>query len=356
MTVCGQKQARLQCPDHSLLSRRSVARVKRCSGNKVLSRMLAALFIFCLSLTTASQSGAQPEQPEATPPAQADTPAPAPEAPVQRFPEVEPPAAGAAHEPLPSAARPPEASANSAMPRVDRGPSVRSPTPEASPAMPRADYCTAETHGRLFPCVGADGGDKWCVCLERDAGDFLHDGFYLRFGVAIGYVWDFGDTTSGPNAGQDIRFRAFSVPVELQMGGTPLSGFVIGGHFAIHGGEAQKYINDVESTPPDGTRIVVGTVGAFASYYFNPRRGWHAQMVGGFTSLLEQNGNGDNRGDRLNGPSVTLGAGWDVFLATESSIGLGLRMQYARLTRVQDSGSEVHSLLAPSLLASWTVH
>ena len=81
----------------------------------------------------------------------------------------------------------------------------------------------------------------------------------------------------------------------------------------------------------------------------------YANLLVGYASLQERDTERNELGDDLSGPTVAVGAGWELFFGTEISVGLALRLQYARLTR-DEPGREVHQLVLPSLAVLYTHH
>lgn len=241
----------------------------------------------------------------------------------------------------------------SAAPRVLAAPLATTSDPSAADGPVSAPWCTERQRDQVLRCVGADGAPAWCVCVEREPGDFVHDGFYLRFGVAVGYSWGWGEVRSGPNAGQDLRRRGGALLLELQAGGTVLPGLVVGAHLGLGGGDANKTVDGEQV--PDDIDASLGTLGIFATFYPVPVRGLYGQVLVGYASLQERDAERNELGDNMSGPTVTLGAGWEIFIGTEISMGLALRLQYARLTR-DEPGREVHHLVLPSLALLYTYH
>lgn len=128
-----------------------------------------------------------------------------------------------------------------------------------------------------------------------------HDGFFFRFGAGASYVAysrasDSGVARSrGPGGGFDVQF-----------GGTPWPGIVIGGGWF--------------SPSAKNVGFVLG-YDAFVQYYPDPRGGLHFQGLGGFAVVGEA--------PNIGGGIAAVGIGMDGWVGEQTSLGGLFRLGYA---------------------------
>lgn len=175
----------------------------------------------------------------------------------------------------------------------------------------------------------------------------LHNGFYLRIAVGGGFARQ-GYTTESQGVTYSSAVYGGAFNSSFLLGGTIVPGLVIGGGnensvlLAASGGDGRAVATH---TPA----ISFNVYGAFADYYFDPRRGLHAQLMLGVG--VRNRLDGVDRAEL--GPALVAGFGQDWWVSEEWSIGVLGRLQAYQHT-VGDKGSVTY--LAPGVLASFTYH
>ena len=164
-----------------------------------------------------------------------------------------------------------------------------------------------------------------------------HDGFYLRLGMGGGYA------VATLSSGTDSSSHAPNIATEVAAGWTLRPGLVLGlGTFPM------VVLKPTYDGADAGGQHVSGT-GPFVDYYMDPGKGLHFQ--GG---LLFSAGYLDGSSQRASkvgfGYGLMLGAGYDLFVSDEWSVGLLARVTAYRLYGVDDR----IRLVSPSLLLTST--
>jgi hypothetical protein len=146
----------------------------------------------------------------------------------------------------------------------------------------------------------------------------VHDGFYLRMAAGIGPQWTrFYDSFLGDS-------NRWGGSFDLQLGGTPARGLVVGGGlwFAAH--DASHALEVLGDTSAASFRALL--VGPFIDFFPNPKQGFHfggtigLGGIGITSSLLDSQ-------DRTSG-GLGLG-GWlgqDWWVGPEWSLGFQVRL------------------------------
>ncbi len=188
---------------------------------------------------------------------------------------------------------------------------------------------------------------------EPEPGAYVHDGFYLRFGVGAGYVTETIEWTDGGAASSEVTGPAF--PIDIAMGGTLGSGFVLGGAFhTMLLGRDRSNLPLPESER--GGQHSLSALGLFADWYLNPEAGFHVQgMVGGGSLLMSDTSSSDYA---PTGSTISLGAGHEWWIGPDSSLGILARVDWATFT-YQDDETSIdydHRLLHVGLMGTATYH
>lgn len=187
--------------------------------------------------------------------------------------------------------------------------------------------------------VGALASIALGVSAEASAEPKTHDGFYMQLDTGLGYL------KTSPT---DVSFSGVSIPFQLLLGGSPVPGLVIGG------GLITDYAPSI-SVSQGGNKVsglsasmyLVG-IGPFVDIYPDPHSGLHFQGMLGFGALsVSQNG---NSGNSPSGFLMSLGGGYDWWVANEWSIGVMGRLAYAPLSL----DSQSYPTISPALLATFT--
>jgi hypothetical protein len=161
----------------------------------------------------------------------------------------------------------------------------------------------------------------------------LHDSFYLRMGLGVGY----GRVTSeGEIDGEssEATYDGWGPAFELLIGGTLGKGWVLGGGLVgqdisnpsvtASGGEG----TDVDYVQLDDA-LGVGALGPFVDWFPDPGGGFHAGAMLGFAVI----GLSNPEGNHELGPAGSLWAGYDFWIASQWSLGVEGRAVTGRASR-----------------------
>ena len=179
------------------------------------------------------------------------------------------------------------------------------------------------------------------------ADDLTHDGFYLQAATGLGYY-----SVSAEVQTMEATYSGVTIPMSLMLGGSPVKGLAIGGGFMIDYAPSPGYeVNGQEfDTNIDFTQYVIG-IGPFVDYYLDPAGGLHFQAFVGWGGL-ETSAEGDVGGSDPTGLVMALGAGYDIFVSDEWSIGCAGRFTFAPLSLNDVSFTTIE----PALLLTATYH
>lgn len=183
------------------------------------------------------------------------------------------------------------------------------------------------------------------------AEDQTHDGFYLRLGLNFGAMM----TTASADVGGDTDFSGFHYGSDLQLGGTPADGLVIGGFLTASQTSDPSVETDAGEGELDGT-MIFAAIGVFANYYFDPTQGLHLQGLLGFAALDFVTDEGTSGGNDPTGFMFGLGVGYDFWIGGEWSIGPFGRIVYAPLSAESNNVSVDYTYLNPSIGVAFTYH
>lgn len=161
---------------------------------------------------------------------------------------------------------------------------------------------------------------------DAKAEPMTHDGFYLSLEAGLGYL-----STSAESEGQEFTASGMTMSTGLLLGGT-VGPVAIGGGFTYDNAfsptaeqNGQEVLDDV-----DVSLHLIG-IGAFADYYLDPSGGLHFLGFLGWGGL-DATVDGNSGGSDPTGLLITLGGGYDFWMADEWSIGPLARFTYAPLS------------------------
>ena len=184
------------------------------------------------------------------------------------------------------------------------------------------------------------------------AGDYLHDGFYLRFALGGG-----GFNAKGT---YDVSSNAFlsantisggGLAVDFAIGGSPVPGLVLGGE--LFGQQLSKPTIKYDS----GTNITLdgnatfGLLGPFIDWYPNPEGGFHVGGMLGLASLSLTDTNDVTRAAD-HGGGAALSVGYDFWVGRQLSLGILGKAFGGSVTNDQNGIKETYSVSGGSLLFS----
>lgn len=189
-----------------------------------------------------------------------------------------------------------------------------------------------------------------------DPGAYRHDGFYLRFGLGLGYVAESVDVTDSGRT-SSLEVKGAGVPVDFALGGTLGGGFVLGGvlHTMLLGPGDRAMLPMPASERDDEHAATLSVLGLFGDWYLDSASGFHLQgMIGAGTLLLSDTADSDYAPA---GSAVSVGAGYSWWIGPDSSAGILARADYASLLYDDDAGTEYdHRLLHLGVTGTVTYH
>lgn len=160
---------------------------------------------------------------------------------------------------------------------------------------------------------------------NANAEAMTHDGFYMSLEAGVGHL---SSTFDFPNAEMTASSQTFSSG--LLLGGT-VGPVVIGGGFTYDYGFSPSAEQNGQEAELEDVKLYLIGIGAFANYYVDPAGGLHFIGFLGWGGL-ESSYQGDAGGSDPTGMLVTIGGGYDFWVADEWSIGPLARFTYAPLS------------------------
>lgn len=117
----------------------------------------------------------------------------------------------------------------------------------------------------------------------------------------------------------------------------------------IEGGQSR-------SPADDSVKWTLARIGAFASFYPDPRAGFHADASLALALSVESDERGTAIEPGASGPAFSLGLGQEWFVSAELSLGLFARAAFVRATRERDGRQERALAELLELGISYTYH
>jgi len=191
-------------------------------------------------------------------------------------------------------------------------------------------------------------------------GRHLHDGFYLRINLGLGYL---GTVGTSDNSDKDLVVRGAGASFDLLLGGTPLPGLTIGGGMMSDTAPSPKTkgagSNGVITLTSIDTPLVQNLFGVFVDGFPNPRQGLHFGGLLGFASLAFAN-TAKDEDDSATGFGAAIWAGYDFWVSDNWSLGAMLRLTGSLSNRTAKANnsefSESHRTGSIALLFSVLYH
>jgi hypothetical protein len=181
---------------------------------------------------------------------------------------------------------------------------------------------------------GAAASDQQQATCPSDCppgGERVHDGFYFRFVLGVQYtrIW-------GERDGSSASLAGIGPSLELYLGGTPFRGLVVGGTFGF-----SVVRGDFEGAPAGAegdAQAIAPILGPFVDWYPDPSGPWHTGAALGFAGFSGH----DAAGNLYTAapPGAALFAGWDGWVGSESSLGLGVVVQGALPADAENADEE----------------
>jgi hypothetical protein len=181
-----------------------------------------------------------------------------------------------------------------------------------------------------------------------------HDRLYLRISQGYGFFW----TQSQNKDAREYSVLGHSVPIQLQLGGTPFKGFALGGKVGF------TYAYDFSYSGPtteiwaeSPTKSLTGRafeIGPFIDFFPVPSGGLHisASITYVYTEYNHQLYRTYGLGGR--GYAVSPGLGYDFWVSEQWSIGAALQVTMAKLASYNADFDE--NLVVPSLALTAVYH
>lgn len=207
------------------------------------------------------------------------------------------------------------------------------------------------------------------------AGEYTHDGFYLRMALGAARIWDSvksGTVTECDSQGYcaggkwEGTAEGFGAATELAFGGTVGRGVVIGGGIYNHiipspTASNVKFAGVDQNGEIDFETSVFTLYAPFVDFYFDPNQGLHLEGALGFAMLAA--GKGKVSGYEFTSSQTATGFGFMVgfgdewWVGSQWSLGLLGRLTYASMSATDDNDTDwSHKALVPAILMTATYH
>ena len=188
------------------------------------------------------------------------------------------------------------------------------------------------------------------VTAQEPVGDHNHDGFFLRLGLNLGPLMLNEKAGAIDNDYSGLHFGS-----DLMLGGTPVRGLVLGGFLTVARTTDPKAETAAGEGTLDGTLFFAG-IGVFANYYFDPREGFHIQGLIGVSAVDFVTDDGRSGSNDPTGTMFGIGAGYDVWIGSEWSIGPFGRFVYAPMSAEAGPVTVDYKYMYPSIGVAFTYH
>lgn len=180
----------------------------------------------------------------------------------------------------------------------------------------------------------------------------VHDGFYLRLNIGLGFVGaDFDDGSPG---NVDLSAGGSDLAFDVMVGGSPSPGVAIGGGLFTN----SMFSADFERNDRlVGERdVVVGILGPFIDGFPNPKGGWHLGGAIGVAAVDLESELVDNTYNRTEGVGGVAWFGYDAWVGDEWSVGGLVRISATRTLSESDSYDVAATTRALTLMFTGLYH
>lgn len=178
----------------------------------------------------------------------------------------------------------------------------------------------------------------------------VHDGFYLRLALGpslLNSTWKGGT--------QDATVTGVGAGLEVSFGGTPLPGLVVGG------GSFSSFVGSPTISyggqSADAGSASLTLFAPFIDWYPNETQGFHVQGAAGL-AYASYDSKGGGKSVSGTGLGFMAGAGYEIWVADQWSLGAMFRLQYATPSIKADgmtTSVDTNSVI-PALLLGATYH
>jgi hypothetical protein len=182
------------------------------------------------------------------------------------------------------------------------------------------------------------------------ADPYVHDGFQFRGAIGPGYL---SDTESYGDGSASATLSGGSASLELYFGGTPVPGLALTFGGFLTGASAPGPSISVNGTTvgtANNVSLQLGTFGPYVDFYPFPSGGFHVLGTLGFAQLSTSNSDGTTTSE--NGFTVGAGVGYDFWVASNWSLGVLGRLQFASAKVNNDGFTTTDNIVAPAILLS----
>ena len=178
----------------------------------------------------------------------------------------------------------------------------------------------------------------------------VHDGFFLRLALGPSYL---NSTWKGGT--QDATVSGVGAGHEVSLGGTPLPGLVVGG------GSFSSFVSSptisYAGQSADAGSASLSLFAPFIDWYPSDTQGFHVQGAAGL-AYVSYDSKGGGKGVSGTGLGFMAGAGYEIWVAEQWSLGAMFRLQYATPSIKADgmtTSLDTNSVI-PALLLGATYH
>jgi len=106
----------------------------------------------------------------------------------------------------------------------------------------------------------------------------------------------------------------------------------------------------------DSVKVTFLRAGPFVDFYPDPSRGFHLQMAASFTAQVESDVKGNAIKPAAIGAALSIGGGYEWFVASQLSLGFLGRVSTGRSVREPSEGTERMLWIMPELALTATYH
>ena len=186
-------------------------------------------------------------------------------------------------------------------------------------------------------------------------GDYLHDGFYMRFALGGGGFGASGSVEPTNRSG-NYKISGGGLGLTFALGGTPTPGLTLGGELFF------QQSSKPTVTFPDGSSLKApndlnfGLIGPFIDWYPNAEGGFHVGGMLGLASMTVSDPNGNTKDSRLSGGGGALSIGYDFWVGRQLSLGVLGKVFGGSVSRSDLGITEKYSVSGGSLFLSILYH
>lgn len=192
-------------------------------------------------------------------------------------------------------------------------------------------------HARGPATTAGSAPDEPCPC--PGPGARRHDGFFVRAEASAALLR--ASVRGALDAPGRSAAEGIGQASAVRVGMTPARGLVLGASLWAARIDPAFVEDGVRVVPDDDSvKWTVARVGPFASFYPDPRRGFHADLALSLVLSVESDTKGKPLEPGAAGPGFSVSVGHDWFVGAELSLGVFARAAFARTSRQRDGARE----------------